>query len=284
MQPKSISDATGTDRLAVPVTMSAVDWLHRNPAQPPSLSDHEVHVWTFDLVNTPHQWAERRFELSRDESERSRSFVRETDAKAFLARRIFLRIVISGYLGIPQSRLTYISRCMACGSHAHGKPRLSGKEGPEALEFSASSSGRRGLVAVGRGFPLGADIERLDRRISVEELLRFVSRPEEQRAVRRGTGQEQRRRFLLLWTLKEAYLKGLGLGLSHDPADLLVSFSAGWPDHLSDRAAPPDGPGTWELTAALLPLHRIAIAHRRGDRIRWFQACPPPTRGGELDD
>lgn len=91
----------------------------------------------------------------------------------------------------------------------HG-PRLRGAGG---LELSLSHTGSLLTLALGTsGWPVGADVERATRRVGVEPLARRVCTPYE-RAVLNATSPAERPLVLLrLWTLKEAYAKGLGVG------------------------------------------------------------------------
>jgi len=82
------------------------------------------------------------------------------------------------------------------------------------LRFNLSHSG--GLVAclVTLGVDVGVDVESTQRNLDMTRLAdRFFS-PEEANDVRALTGAERLERFFAYWTLKEAYLKARGRGLS----------------------------------------------------------------------
>jgi len=112
--------------------------------------------------------------------------------------------------------------------------------GSERLWWSTSNSGGLAAVAVA-GNRVGIDIERSDRgrRRWQGIARRFYTEAEHQVVA------ESPARFLELWTMKEAYLKALGVGLagglrSLDCARLSVPNSDGWrtsPEHPGWRFA-----------------------------------------------
>lgn len=89
-----------------------------------------------------------------------------------------------------------------------GRPRLSGCQG----DCSFSDSGRHLACAFSRR-RLGLDIERVRVRPGMEPMLRRYFTPAECRYVHDSPQPELS--FCLLWTVREAVLKLLGLGLTH---------------------------------------------------------------------
>ena len=89
-----------------------------------------------------------------------------------------------------------------------GKPYLPGL--PD-VHFSLSHSGTRVLCALS-GSELGCDVE-CPRRADLALARRFFH-PDETKWLISLSGREQEAAFLRLWTLKESYVKAVGLGLS----------------------------------------------------------------------
>ncbi|MFJ9130455.1 4'-phosphopantetheinyl transferase family protein [Streptomyces sp. NPDC102340] len=120
-----------------------------------------------------------------------------------VASRRLIKTVAGAVIGADPGELE-ITRAPA------GGPRLRGADG---LELSLSHTGSLLTLALGTsGWPVGADVERATRRVGVEPLARRVCTPYE-RAVLNATSPAERPLVLLrLWTLKEAYAKGLGVG------------------------------------------------------------------------
>ncbi len=69
------------------------------------------------------------------------------------------------------------------------------------------------MLAVARGASLGIDVEIYDKNVPLAVARRFFS-PVEAGALAALPADAQPRRFLRLWTLKEAYLKAIGTGLA----------------------------------------------------------------------
>jgi 4'-phosphopantetheinyl transferase len=170
--------------------------------------------------------------------------------KRSLVGHVALRLVLAELTGSAPEDLRFERRCGHCGRLGHGKPHLSGH--PD-LDFSLSHSGGLALIAVARGRRVGADVERLRPRTDVLAIARGSLSARERRVVeggetdaarrgetdaaRRGeTDAARREAFFRCWTRKEAYLKGLGVGLAggldSDPDD-----APGW--QVRSLPAPP---------------------------------------------
>lgn len=149
--------------------------------------------------------------------------------------RAALRQVLGHCLGLPP-------QAIGLEEGHHGKPRLAASL--PRLEFNVSHSGQLALIALGRT-PLGVDLEHLDRPLDWRELAPACCHPDELPALRRMPDPDGYRQFLRLWTLREAYVKGTGEGLSQPPADIRLEYGdAAW------RVA---GDAGWHLHALTLP-------------------------------
>jgi len=133
------------------------------------------------------------------------------------------------------------------------------------LRFNLSHSG--GLVAclVTLGVDVGVDVESTQRDLDMVRLAdRFFS-PEEASVVRALTGPEQRERFFAYWTLKEAYLKACGRGLSIPLRRVSFRFAPDATIGVQFDTTLEDRAGDWQFEV-LRPLrnHLLAAAIRRG--------------------
>lgn len=193
-------------------------------------------------------------ELSEAERERAASFVRRTDAATYAAAHLALRRVLGGYLGLPASQVPFVREpCPGCGE-PHGRPAVAGD--PTPLHFSLSHSHGLALVGVAP-VPVGVDVELLPGPETVE-ICAPALHAREQAELAAVPPAARRRVFGRLWTRKEAYLKGIGTGLSRDPSL----------DYLgADAAARP--PGWTVLDVPCGPEHCGAVA------VRGEPAAPP---------
>ena len=117
-----------------------------------------------------------------------------------------LKQLLSAYLNCPSDALVF-------QKGPHGKPELD-MENTRNIYFNLSHSGDYIALAFSIDSPVGIDIERLH---SVKKKERIASRffhPEEARHLHSQTDDDAENLFFCYWTMKEAFVKGLGTGLS----------------------------------------------------------------------
>jgi 4'-phosphopantetheinyl transferase len=68
------------------------------------------------------------------------------------------------------------------------------------------------------------DLEWIDPRLEVREISKVALHRQELKELLSLAGGERRQRFFTLWTVKEAYLKGIGTGLKIPPHKILVDL------------------------------------------------------------
>jgi 4'-phosphopantetheinyl transferase len=122
----------------------------------------------------------------------------------FLARRWMARVLLAKAVGATPGALPIERRCERCGG-LHPTSPLAGETG-EAW-WSASSSAGLAAVAIS-DWRVGLDVEERRERPRWERIARRFYSEDERRAVA-GSAD----RFLEFWTLKEAFLKAIGMGL-----------------------------------------------------------------------
>lgn len=165
--------------------------------------------------------------LSPAEQERYLGFRGQTAARQYLASRWLLRTHLSGLLQIPVHELDI-------DYPGGAAPRL----GNSDWRIGLSHSGGAIFCAVARGVPVGCDIECHRWRFRLRQIAASYF-TEQEAAHLDAVGDDQLiDDFYRLWTLKEAGMKALGLGLSSS----LTSPSFEWhpdfqchtgPDHRS---------------------------------------------------
>jgi 4'-phosphopantetheinyl transferase len=161
-----------------------------------------VRIWLTCVDNADPSQA--RNSLSPGELKRAEEMASPQRRRSFLARRQMARQVLAEATGTAPAELVLERRCERCGE-LHPASPLGGAGEP--VWWSASRS--EGLAAIAIAHRrVGLDLERRDARPRWERIARRFFSAAEHRAI--GGSPE---RFLELWTLKEAYLKALGLGL-----------------------------------------------------------------------
>ena len=96
----------------------------------------------------------------------------------------------------------------------YGKPHIANLPADVDLRFNLSHTNGMAVLALAFNRELGVDVEYLGRQetnadiaerfFAPEEVLDFIAQPEHQKSAR----------FLEYWTLKESYIKAIGMGLS----------------------------------------------------------------------
>jgi len=165
-----------------------------------------LHLCRTDSARDPSLLERYRALLDEEERGRLARYRFEADAEAFLISHALLRVCLSQFGSVPPEAWRF-------QRNEHGRPEICGM-GLSPLHFSLSHT--RGLVAcaVGRGVEVGVDVENSVRGGDVLAIADRFFAEEEKAALRRLPDEERRSRFLSLWTLKEAYAKARGLGLS----------------------------------------------------------------------
>ena len=199
------------------------------------LSEGEVHLWSVPLDSGEPAVGE----LAADEHERAARLRCPQTRSEFIQTRMALRRVLGHYLEVPPQAIAF--------SHgAQGKPRLAGE--PHALHFNVSHSGQLALIALSPT-AVGVDLEWQPAQFDWRELLPLCCHPAERAGFQGLSEAVGRARLLRLWTAKEAYLKGRGLGLSLPlTAICLQARAQGW----RPVGEAPGGQGWW-LQALRLP-------------------------------
>jgi 4'-phosphopantetheinyl transferase len=126
------------------------------------------------------------------------------DRREYLTTRVLVRTALSYYHPLAPVDWRF-------ESGAYGKPTA---EPDCGLRFNLSNSPGLVVCLIARGLEVGVDVEPYDRAGEIVELAPEVFSRQELAQFERLRGQERLGRALSLWTLKEAYTKARGLGLS----------------------------------------------------------------------
>ncbi|MGB8942189.1 MAG: 4'-phosphopantetheinyl transferase superfamily protein [Streptomyces sp.] len=185
--------------------------------------------------------------LDEQEQDIARHFLFERDRRQYLVAHALVRRVLALESGIPEAEAVIWRSSRGrpfLQKPAEGLPR-----GGRELDFNLSHAHGHNLLGVVRRHRIGVDVERLDRGgRSLDAIVETFARQEREWVALAAAGVERDRRALRLWTLKEAYSKGRGLGLGL-PFDSFAFTLADDRGVLSFR--PPDdapaGRGRWRF-------------------------------------
>jgi 4'-phosphopantetheinyl transferase len=193
----------------------------------------QIETVLFDLALSRKALAACHALLDPLERRRAAAFRHDRDRDRYIARHGQLRARLGQEVGEAPERLRF-------QADDHGKPFL--PDHPD-LRFNLSSSNLLALCVIGRGIALGCDIEWCDPALADRAVADWLFAPAERAALAQLSGSEWVAGFFNCWTRKEAYVKALGLGLSHPLHAFTVSVAPGEPARLIHAA-----PG-WSLSS-----------------------------------
>lgn len=226
-----------------------------------------VDVWPVPLVVPDPVRTRLVAGLNRAERERADGFRFAADAMRFSVAHGWLRHVLGAELGVPPADVP-----LADGP---GKPRVALAAGPC---FNLAHARDLALVAVADR-EVGVDVEALDGdrvldaavvACTGEEAARLDGLPPEERA----------EAFLRLWTAKEAYLKGTGVGLAVAPDRVEVGPEV---DGLAPVRTIGEERATWHVRGLRpLPGYLGAVAAQGDDWVLRLRTSSMTVGAGRL--
>lgn len=203
-----------------------------------TLAQNEVHVWRVWLSAPEAAAAGLWALLSADEQARARAFHFERHRLPFIVARGMLRRILSRYVDVSPQNLAFVYG-------PQGKPAL--RDVGAAVQFNLSHSQDLALLAVTSLPAVGIDIEwmrPLDDMMGIAA--HFFAAGERARLAEMPAAQRHRA-FFQCWTRKEAYIKGIGEGLSRPLDRFEVAFGPQEPARLLSVAADPADTQRWSL-------------------------------------
>jgi 4'-phosphopantetheinyl transferase len=247
--------------------MGQFDRVSINPSH--ALGPGDVHLWFVrpDWASDTELHGNYVALLSDSERARHGSFTVEHARHVHLVTRALVRCALARYLPVIPRDLRFVS-------NAWGRPEI---DPPSGLRFNASHSSGLIVCAVALA-AVGVDVEHKSRSAEILRLAPRVFSSRELAALRHLAFEDHLERALSLWTLKEAYAKARGVGLSLPPED--YSFLFGEPDQSSICLVPPKGeqPGRFAFRTLDHSSHRVAIAldssGGSAPHLRTFQMVP----------
>lgn len=196
---------------------------------------------------------------------------------SYLVSHLLLRMTLSRYSDLLPNTWRFIN-------NDHGKPRLDPDAGPASLRFSLSHTKGLSVVGVTREGVIGVDVEQADRSVHAAELSRRFFSPEENAALKKPPSGRLREQFFLYWTLKEAYIKALGRGLSHPLDSFSFRLTEERPHRIGFSAEKPQDPEKWRF-ALIAPRPRsvaaVCVASAEHRTIELSGAIASPSGGTE---
>ncbi|MFF2842924.1 4'-phosphopantetheinyl transferase family protein [Paenarthrobacter sp. NPDC057981] len=205
----------------------------------------EIPVLEMHRLSDVHLDANLHVQLGDPAHQRALRFAKPGDREEFVAGRLALLNFAASLLDVNPNRLTSDYRCPQCGpGQDHGRPGFMLDGGPAPLALSASRASGwvllSGVVHPTEDFRLGVDLEAVGRVgfVGFDDLALTGS---EKRFLASIPDRDQATLRARLWARKEAWLKMIGEGLRHNPAELDVLDRPGLRD-VTERELPAGQP------------------------------------------
>jgi len=177
-----------------------------------------VHVWRAGLDVSSELLQRLGASLAPDERERAARFHFQKDRERFATARGILRDILGRYLGASAAALAF-------HYGGTGKPALEGYPEPR---FNVSHSDGLALYAFAIGRDVGIDVELIRPGLSEERIAERFFSSSEVDSLRSMPKERQNEAFFRLWTRKEAYVKGVGMGLAIPLSSFAADDVPGW--------------------------------------------------------
>jgi 4'-phosphopantetheinyl transferase len=209
-----------------------------------------------------------------DENERAAAarFHQQRDRDNYVLAHGLLRAALARHTGIAATELRF-------GAGSHGRPELlpaSGAGSGPRVRFNLSHT--HGLVgcAITREADIGFDVEAISRPAPLEIVEDYFT-PEEVASLQGLPPARRDGHFYTLWVLKEAYIKGRGLGLSLPLQSFQVAPGDDGSARISRTSTAPSAELDWSLRWWGFPEHLAGLAVREpaqvsGAHLSWVDS------------
>jgi 4'-phosphopantetheinyl transferase len=189
--------------------------------------------------------------LDQTEQVRARRFASEQDRREFVACHALLRLMLSRIICRPPYEWTF-------SLGPYGKPSVAVEHGLSDLQFNITHT--RGLVAVAVAWhhPIGVDVQIFESCSDQLDLAKQFFAGAEAELVGVASEFDRPRVFAQLWTLKEAYIKAIGVGLSAPLDSFAFALD---PPRVQFRSESADIPATWQFASSVITdRHVLSVA------------------------
>jgi 4'-phosphopantetheinyl transferase len=208
----------------------------------------------------PDEWTGLRAMLNEAEHDQATRFHFAEDSAAYVAAHALLRGLLAPRLGRVPTEIRFVHG-------VNGKPCLDAPE--PVLYFNLSHT--RGMVgvALARRCDIGIDVERVEpRRLRLDTAHRFFA-PAEVEQLYALPPERRCDASFAFWTLKEAYIKAVGLGLAMPLDGFAFTLT---PLSIAFASGITDDPSCWRFhcmsTAPDFAL-AIAVRHEAPERVQF---------------
>jgi 4'-phosphopantetheinyl transferase len=224
------------------------------------ISPYEIHLWFVcdEQIADAHLLDRYHEVMNEAEREQHKRFHFKKHRHQYLVTRALVRSVLSFYVDEISPQDWHFE------TNKYGKPSIHQPGVTLPLQFNLSHTDQMAVMAVVLNSDVGVDIEYLHRRGKTVELAESYFSPNEVEQLFDLPKERQRQRFFELWTLKEAYIKACGMGLSIPLNHFSYTFPQQGNIRISFAPERHDQPENWQFWhIAPSDCHRTSVVLKR---------------------
>lgn len=184
-----------------------------------AIDPYSVHLWLLDFTRISDQQLLASYHALLSDAERTRlgRFTLPNLQHNYLVTRAMVRSCLSFYADVKPQQWKF-------DCDEHGKPFISNAD--TSLMFNLSHSGGRAVLAVTHEHQVGVDVEQLSHKRDWLGIAKHYFNSSEYELIMSTPETTKCALFFRLWTLKEAYLKARGTGISTGLDKISFDFCA----------------------------------------------------------
>jgi 4'-phosphopantetheinyl transferase len=248
---------------------------------PTDMAQKTLYLWYADPANVLSEAAAEACAklLSKDERARWQNLRSEPHRREYLTTRALVRIALSQYHPLAPEAWCF-------KLNPYGKPTADPTCG---FLFNLSNSPGLVVCLIAKGAEVGVDTEPYERAERIAEVASEVFSPSELAQLQALRGSERLDRALSLWTLKEAYIKARGTGMSSSLREVSFLFGGAEGIRLEMDPGLDDEAERWRFCLLEHAGHRVALmAEQMTDpdlqlwEMRPLRASPTRLPAGEI--
>lgn len=218
----------------------------------------QIDLWQYPIGAPPdaQHLAHAMTLLSNEEKRRCAAFHFDKHRIEFALSHAMLRLALSQYAPVRPDKWEFLTG-------QWGKPEIITPALDPPLWFNLSHTDGFAVCVAGRVRHLGVDVENMNRKAPHQELAKRFFAPVEYEYLRALPRSLLREAFFRIWTLKEAYIKAEGKGLSIPLDSFHFRFSPQNPGDVTFESNGEPTPAMWSFFEFQPGLHyRTSVAVR----------------------
>ena len=203
--------------------------------------DKEVHIWSVipESVRAHHILDSCLLTLSKTEQQQYGRFRSAEDRHCYLISHALVRQALSKYADIHPSEWVF-------QNSPKGRPEIS-NAGVPPIRFNLTHTDGFTACVISLGGLCGIDAERINSRHNMVAIAKRMFSAEEYKQIQSLEGDCQLDYFFSRWTLREAYVKAVGVGISFPTRKLAFNVIAGNDIRIAFEPDIADSPTNWRF-------------------------------------